>query len=68
MLHEYIDEGLPNDVMSDEEEVELEVGKSVCLIGLKHPDLKHIINGFANDPLKLRPFFKVMSYLNIRKK
>ena len=40
----------------------------MCSIGLGHPDLKHIINGFVNDPLKLRPFFKVMTYLNIRKK
>ena len=59
LLEEYINEGSPDDVLSDEEEVTLEVGKSVCSVGLGHADLKHMINGFAHDPLPLRPFFIV---------
>ena len=52
----------------EESEVQLEIGASVCSVGLGPADLKYMVNGFSGDELRLRPFDRCMTHNNIRKK
>ena len=57
-LEEDGEEGNPDesDAESDDEEVPLIIGNSVCSVTVGNRDLGNIVNGFPGEPIEKRPF------------